>query len=71
MRISKDESGTPHIRHRMNPTTGKYRGRIVMDVMAVTAKKATNIENGICTLVTDDLKRKLCRQRLQFALIAA
>lgn len=40
MRISTDESGTPHVRHRMNPVTGKYRGRIVIDMSSVTAKKA-------------------------------
>ncbi len=40
VRISKDESGTPHVRHRMNPTTGKYRGRNVVDVVGKSAKKA-------------------------------
>lgn len=38
-RISKDESGTPHVRHRMNPVTGKYRGREVVDVITKKAKK--------------------------------
>ncbi len=40
IRLSKDESGVSHMRHRMNPTTGKYRGREVVDVVAKTAKKA-------------------------------
>jgi ribosomal protein L32 len=39
VRISKDESGTPHVRHRMNPATGKYRGRNVVDMVAKSAKK--------------------------------
>ncbi len=39
IRVSKDESGTPHVRHRMNPKTGKYRGRDVVDMIAKTAKK--------------------------------
>jgi ribosomal protein L32 len=39
VRISKDENGVPHVRHRMNPTTGKYRGRDVVDVVARSARK--------------------------------
>ncbi len=40
VRVSKDESGTPHLRHRMNPKTGKYRGRDVVDVIGKASKKA-------------------------------
>ncbi len=40
VRVTKDESGTAHVRHRMNPTTGKYRGRMVTDVISIKAKKA-------------------------------
>ena len=40
VRITKDESGVAHLRHRMNPTTGKYRGREVIDVIGISAKKA-------------------------------
>jgi|GEM_PF-446020 len=35
------ETGTPHLRHRANPTTGMYRGRKVMDInSAVKESKA-------------------------------
>ena len=40
VRLSKDESNTPHVRHRVNPKTGKYRGRDVVDMISKTAKKA-------------------------------
>lgn len=40
IRLSLDESGTAHVRHRMNPTTGKYRGRDVVDVIGRASKKA-------------------------------
>ena len=39
IRVSKDESGTTHVRHRMNPVTGKYRGREVVDTIAKKAKR--------------------------------
>lgn len=39
--ISKEETTKlPHLRHRMNPVTGTYRGRQVVDVDAKLAKKA-------------------------------
>ena len=38
--LSKDNSGTPHLRHRMNPATGMYRGRKVVDMAARASKKA-------------------------------
>ena len=47
VRMSKDESGTPHVRHRMNPKTGKYRGRNVVDVIGKTAKKAAKKKNKV------------------------
>lgn len=39
-RLSKDQDGVVHIRHRMNPTTGKYRGRVVVDLTAKKTAKA-------------------------------
>ncbi|MFZ3019900.1 MAG: 50S ribosomal protein L32 [Minisyncoccia bacterium] len=39
-RLSKDQDGVVHLRHRMTPSTGKYRGRVVVDI---AAKKATKI----------------------------
>jgi large subunit ribosomal protein L32 len=33
------ETGTPHMRHRASPITGKYRGRQVIDVDKKIAKK--------------------------------
>lgn len=38
--LSKDEAGNPHLRHRMNPATGTYRGRKVLDLSAKLDKKA-------------------------------
>jgi len=38
--LSKDpESGAPHPRHRVSPTTGRYRGRVVIDVAAKLEKQ--------------------------------
>lgn len=39
--ITTDEKGVPHLRHRVNPTTGEYRGRKVVNVDAKLAKKAS------------------------------
>lgn len=39
-RLSKDpETGDFHPRHRVSPITGRYRGRVVIDVAARLAKK--------------------------------
>lgn len=38
--LSKDESGQPHLRHRLNPATGSYRGRKVFDLSAKLDKRA-------------------------------
>lgn len=38
-RVSKDESGGVHLRHRVNPETGMYRGRIVIDIVARAKKE--------------------------------
>ena len=38
--LSKDSSGNPHMRHRMNPTTGMYKGRKVLEVAKKAIKKA-------------------------------
>lgn len=34
------ESGSAHLRHRLNPTTGSYRGRKVVDLTLKLEKKA-------------------------------
>ena len=36
-RVTTDSSGSTHLRHRVNPETGMYRGRVVIDIVA--AKK--------------------------------
>lgn len=36
-RLTKDVKGGTHLRHRVDPETGMYRGRVVIDVVA--AKK--------------------------------
>ncbi len=33
-------SGVPHMRHRASLVTGKYKGRVVIDMQAKLAKKA-------------------------------
>jgi len=38
--LTKDaESSEPRLRHRASPTTGRYRGRVVIDVAAKRAKQ--------------------------------
>lgn len=37
--LSKDEAGNSHLRHRMSPTTGSYRGRKVVDLTAKLDKQ--------------------------------
>ena len=38
--MTKDsETGESVLRHRMSPTTGRYRGRVVVDMTAKLAKK--------------------------------
>lgn len=47
--LSKDEAGNVHLRHRLNPITGIYRGRKVIDLSAKlerAAKKTTETENA-------------------------
>ncbi|KND49066.1 MAG: ribosomal protein L32 [Parcubacteria bacterium C7867-005] len=39
--IAEDSSGNPHLRHRMSPTTGIYRGRKVVDMGARAVRKAS------------------------------
>ena len=34
------EAGSVHMRHRMSPTTGMYRGRKVVDMAAKATRKA-------------------------------
>lgn len=38
-RLTKDQKGGVHLRHRVDPETGTYRGRVVIDVVA-QAKRA-------------------------------
>jgi ribosomal protein L32 len=38
-RVSKDESGGVHLRHRVNPETGMYRGKVVIDIVARAKKE--------------------------------
>lgn len=33
-RVTADSSGNPHLRHRVNPETGMYRGKVIIDVVA-------------------------------------
>lgn len=39
--ISKDSDGNVHLRHRVSPVSGKYRGRQVIDVAKKILKKET------------------------------
>jgi large subunit ribosomal protein L32 len=40
-RLSKDtETGGLHVRHRVNMSTGRYRGKVVIDVARLEEKKA-------------------------------
>lgn len=41
--LSKDEAGNPHLRHRMSPTTGSYRGRNVVNMTAKLDRKAAKV----------------------------
>lgn len=38
--IAKDSAGNAYLRHRMNPTTGTYRDRKVVDTSAKAMKRA-------------------------------
>ncbi|OHA90403.1 MAG: 50S ribosomal protein L32 [Candidatus Zambryskibacteria bacterium RIFCSPLOWO2_01_FULL_48_25] len=38
--LSKDEQGNTHLRHRMSPATGTYRGRKVVNLSAKIEKRA-------------------------------
>jgi len=40
MRLSNDGSGTAHLRHRVNPKTGMYRGKVVIDIVAAQKRAA-------------------------------
>lgn len=33
-RVTKDSTGGTHLRHRVNPETGMYRGKMIIDVVA-------------------------------------
>lgn len=37
--ISKDSDGNVHLRHRVSPTSGKYKGRQVIDVQKKVLKR--------------------------------
>ncbi len=34
LRLAKDSAGNLYLPHRVNPTTGMYKGRVVIDVIA-------------------------------------
>ncbi len=38
--LTKDEAGSPHLRHRVSKITGVYRGRQVIDLNKALDKKA-------------------------------
>lgn len=38
-RLATDKTGVVHIRHRMSPDTGMYRGRAVVDIDKKDEKK--------------------------------
>ena len=33
-RVTTDKQGNPHLRHRVDPETGMYRGKMIIDVVA-------------------------------------
>lgn len=43
--ITKDEKGGVHLRHRVSPTTGMYKGKQVLDVSKKAVKKAEKENN--------------------------
>ncbi|MBX4206325.1 50S ribosomal protein L32 [Candidatus Parcubacteria bacterium] len=45
--LSKDESGNPHLRHRMSATTGSYRGRKVVDLTVKLEKRAAKASAAV------------------------
>jgi len=38
--LSKDDSGNAHLRHRLSPVTGTYRGRKVLSSVSKLEKRA-------------------------------
>lgn len=43
--LGKDAAGNAYLRHRMNPTTGTYRDRKVVDMGAKAAKMAKKMSS--------------------------
>ncbi|MDB5194608.1 MAG: ribosomal protein [Parcubacteria group bacterium] len=41
--LGKDAAGNAYMRHRMNPTTGKYKDRQVLDMGAKALKRAKKV----------------------------
>lgn len=41
--LTTDKSGIPHLRHRVSPTTGKYKDRQVIDVDKKIQKKQAKL----------------------------
>lgn len=41
--LGKDAAGNAYMRHRLNPTTGKYKDRQVLDMGARALKKAKKV----------------------------
>lgn len=42
--LSQDSTGASHLRHRVSPTTGMYKGRKVIDVKVKTKKEEAKAE---------------------------
>ena len=42
--LSKDESGSVHLRHRLSKTSGAYRGRQVINLAAKLEKRAKAVK---------------------------
>lgn len=44
--LTKDEKGGLHLRHRVSPETGLYRGRKVLDIESKALKKQAKIRKS-------------------------
>lgn len=42
--LTRDEAGSLHLRHRLSPETGAYRGRKVINTLAKVEKKLAKKE---------------------------
>lgn len=44
VRLTTDQKGSTHLRHRVDPETGMYRGKVVIDVVARTKREQRRIK---------------------------